>query len=249
MSTFIYIIIASIIESLVALTGILFLFIGYKKFKKYLPNLISFSVGTFLAVVFFELIPESVEIIGIDSASMYILAGFLFFFIFSKVLHWYHHHDGDCCDDEQIKSSGYLVLAGDFIHNFIDGIIIALAFMADFNIGIATTAAVLFHEFPQEASDFFVMVHAGFSKGRALFFNFLVSLSTIIGAVLTYFLANKMDGLIGPALAIVAGNFLYISASDLLPELTKDKKTLPLQVALILLGIIVIYLATGLIHE
>ncbi len=249
MSTFLYIVIASIAESLVALTGILFLFLGYEKFKKYLPYLISFSIGTFLAVVFFELIPESAEIIGIESASVYILTGFLFFFVFSRILHWYHHHDGDCCDESKIKPSGYLVLGGDFIHNFIDGIIIALAFMVDINIGIVTTVAVLCHEFPQEASDFFVMVHSGFSKGKALFFNFLVSLSTLVGAVLTYFLASKMDKLMGPALGIVAGNFLYLAASDLLPELNKDKKNILPQLFFVFLGVAVIYSVMALVHE
>lgn len=249
MSTFLYIIIASILESLVALTGILFLFIGYDRFKKYLPHLISFSIGTFLAVVFFELIPESSEMIGAELSSIYILIGFLFFFVFSKFLHWYHHHDGDCCPKTSLKTSGYLVLMGDFIHNFIDGIIIALAFIADFRIGIVTTVAVLFHEFPQEASDFFVMIHSGFSEGKALFFNFLVSLSTIIGAVLTYFLANKIDIIVGPALGLVAGNFLYISASDLLPELNKDHKNILHQLFFVFLGIFVIYLVTSLVHE
>lgn len=249
MSTFLYIITASILESLVALTGILFLFIGYDRFKKYLPHLISLSIGTFLAVVFFELIPESSEMIGAELSSIYILTGFLFFFVFSKVLHWYHHHDGDCCPKTSVKTSGYLVLMGDFIHNFIDGIIIALAFSADFRIGIVTTAAVLFHEFPQEASDFFVMIHSGFSEGKALFFNFLVSLSTIIGAVLTYFLANKMDIIIGPALGLVAGNFLYISASDLLPELNKDHKNISQQLFFVFLGILVIYLVMSFVHE
>lgn len=249
MSTFSYIIIASILESLVALTGILFLFLGYEKFKKYLPYLISFSVGTFLAVVFFELLPESIEMAGAELASLHVLIGFLFFFIFSRVLHWYHHHEEGCCDHEQIKVGGYLVLVGDLLHNFIDGIIIALAFMADFNIGVITTVAVLFHEFPQEASDFFVMVNSGFTKSKALLFNFLVSFSTIVGAVLAYFLANKMEILIGPALGIVAGNFLYIAASDLIPELSQNKKDIWKQLFFILLGVVIIYILSIFISE
>ncbi len=247
MNTFLYIISASVIESLVALIGILFLFVGYERFKKYLPYLVSFSVGTFLAVVFFELLPEAMEKTNSEITSFYILVGFLFFFLLSRFLRWYHHHEEDCHKHEEIKVGGHLVLVGDFIHNFIDGIIIALAFLVNIPVGIATTVAVLSHEFPQEASDFFILLNSGFSKGRALFFNFLVSLSTVVGAILTYFLASKVDKIIGPALGVVAGNFLYIAMADLIPELnhnhSKTTDTI-LQFIFIVLGVLLIYFIT-----
>jgi len=252
MSTFLYIIIASILESLVALIGILFLLFGYNRFKKYLHYLISFSVGTFLAVVFFELLPEAMEKTNIESASFYTLGGFLFFFLLSHFLRWYHHHEGDCCEHENIKVGGHLVLVGDLIHNFIDGIIIALAFLVSIPIGIATTIAVLSHEFPQEASDFFILINSGFSKGKALLLNFLVSLSTVFGAVLTYFTASEIDKIIGPALGIVAGNFLYIAMSDLIPELNNKHpkiKDVFFQFLFILFGILLIYLIMETIHH
>ncbi len=243
-----YIIIASFLESLVALTGILFLFFGYDFFKKYLHYLISFAVGTFLAVVFFELLPESIEKLGVDIASYFMLGGFLFFFLLSRFLHWYHHH-GECCSEHKDKKiSGYLVLTGDFVHNFIDGIIIALAFMADVRIGMVTTVAVLAHEFPQEASDFFILIKSGFSRKKALLMNFLVSISTLVGAVMTFFLASSFDKVIGPALGIVAGNFLYIATADLIPELNGHKKGSTItQAILIILGIALIYLISGLV--
>jgi zinc and cadmium transporter len=249
MSTFLYIITASILESLIALVGILFIFAGYERFKKYLPNLISFAVGTFLAVVFFELLPETLEGLESKIASIYILSGFLFFFVFSRFLHWYHHHDGCCENHNNRKVSGHLVLVGDFIHNFIDGIIISLAFIADVNIGIITTIAVLFHEFPQEVSDFFILLHSGFSKKKALILNFLVSFSTIVGAILTYFLVNKIEFLIAPAIGIVAGNFLYISASDLIPELNHKKEDTLKQLFFIILGIVIIFILGLFISE
>ncbi|MBU4480105.1 ZIP family metal transporter [Patescibacteria group bacterium] len=251
MSTLLYIITASILESLVSLTGIFFIFIGYSRFKHLLPNLLSFSVGTFLAVIFFEILPEAVELADMKIVSFFILFGFLFFFLFSRFLQWYHHHEGRCCEHESIKVGGYLVLAGDFVHNFIDGIIIALAFMADTRVGIVTTVAVLAHEFPQEASDFFVMLNSGFSKKKALFMNFLVSLSTLAGALLAYFLARNADILIGPALGIVAGNFLYLSMSDLIPELEsiKEKNGTAMQFLMIVLGIVLIYVMSTLIPE
>ena len=178
-----------------------------------------------------------------------------------RFLHWYHHHEGDCAKSEckqteidetrNFKTSGYLVLFGDFIHNFVDGIIIALAFMVDINIGVVTTIAVLFHEFPQEASDFFVMINSGFSKTKALIMNFFVSLSTIVGAMVTYFIAKDIDMIIAPALGIVAGNFLYIATSDLIPELSKGengKISIISQLVFMLIGITVIYLVVEFLH-
>lgn len=263
-----YIILASLSEMLVALTGILFLFIGSDRFKKYLPHFVSFSVGAFLSVIFLSILPEAIEKSSVDSALSYALAGFLFFFLLSRFLHWYHHHEGDenISDGNgaekninertnKIKSSGYLVLYGDILHNAIDGVIIALAFIADVNLGITTTVAVLFHEFPQEAVDFFVMIGSGFSRGKALFYNMLVSSSTLIVAVLVYFLAENVtniDKFIGPALGIVAGNFLYLAASDLIPELHERHKagasTLR-QFSLILFGVIVMYIVLTLIPK
>jgi len=150
------------------------------------------------------------------------------------------------------KSSGHLVLAGDFVHNFIDGILISLAFISDFQIGVATTVAVLSHEFPQEASDFFILINSGFTKTRALFFNFLVSLSTIVGAVITYFAISHIGKIIVPAMGIVAGNFLYIAMSDLIPELNaKERKTGDTlkQFILIVLGILTIFIIGTFIPE
>jgi len=247
-----YILIAAIIESLVSLAGILFIFLGYDNFKKYLPHLLSFSAGTFLAVIFFNILPEAIEKSDIETVSIFTLIGFLFFFLFARFLQWYHHHEGNCEEHEKIKVGGHLVLAGDFLHNFVDGVIIALAFLVDKNIGIVTTTAVLFHEFPQEISDFFVLINSGFSKGKAIFFNFLVSLSTILGALVAYFAAVNIDKIIGPALGIVAGNFLYISMSDLIPELNASKKEgngTVKQFFFIVMGILVIYLVTSLIPE
>jgi len=262
-----YIILATLSEILVAFTGIFFIFLSHEKFKKYLQHFISFSVGTFLAVIFLNILPEAIHESSADVALTYTLVGFLFFFILSRFLHWYHYHE----EDEHslvggeaghshsvephidIKSTGYLVLAGDIVHNAIDGAVIALAFIADVNIGIATTIAVLFHELPQEAADFIVLLHAGFSRLKALFFNFLVSLSTLIVAVITYFIAVDFDRVLGPALGLVAGNFLYIAASDLIPELHARHRGGTVstfrQFSIILLGVFVMYLIITLIPE
>jgi zinc and cadmium transporter len=266
--TLIYIIIASLAESFVALTGIFFVFLSYNKLKKYLPYFISFSIGTFLGVIFLNILPEAIEKSSVDVAFSFTLAGFLFFFLLSRFLHWYHHHHENGNGSKEIehhigdeahpkitsnKATGYLVLAGDAVHNFIDGVIITFAFLADFNIGLVTTIAVLMHEFPQEAADFFVLLNSGFSKMRALLLNFTVAFTTLIGALLTYFFVANFDKVVGPALGIVAGNFLYISASDLVPELAhmggaRGLNTI-IQFLLILFGILVIYAIITIIPE
>lgn len=250
-----YIIIASILESLVSLVGVIFLFFGFERLKSYIQYFISFSVGTFLGVIFFDILPEALEISEVQTVFLFVIVGFLFFFLLSRILNIYHaHHEDDLiCHDHYKKTSGYKVLIGDVIHNFIDGVIIALAFLADFQLGILTTIAVLLHEFPQEASDFFVLINSGFSKGKALLSNFLISFSTILGAILTYFFANNLEGIIGPALGLVAGNFLYIAASDLVPELHegyREKGTSTIgQFILIILGVWLIYYINSLLSS
>jgi len=241
-----WILVASILESLVALIGQVAVFVFSDKIKKYIQYFISFAVGTMLAVVFLNIIPEAAGMIDVKSLMSYVLIGFLFFFLLARFLFWYHCHNNKC--EVHKSASGTMVLASDAIHNFIDGIIIALAFIADFRLGVVTTAAVLVHEAPMEMSDFFVLLHSGYSKQKALVYNFLVALTTPIGAVLTYFFASGINGFIGPALGIVAGNFLYIAASDLIPELHAGHRrgtTTLWQFSLILLGILAIY-AVGL---
>ncbi len=264
-----YIILASLAEMLVALVGIFFVFLGSDKLKKYIAYFISFAVGTLLAVIFLSILPEAVSQTPADVVFAYTLLGFLSFFLLSRVLRWYHHHheNGVTCDHDgepagcisleesekrTNKSTGYLVLIGDLAHNAIDGVIITLAFLADVKVGIATTIAVLFHELPQEIADFFILINAGFSKKKALLLNLLSSSTTIIVAVLTYFIAVDATKAIGPALGLVAGNFLYIAASDLIPELHEWNKkggSTVRQFSLILLGVAVMYLVLVLIPE
>ncbi len=242
-----HIIFASLIEMSVAFVGVLFFLRSTDKLLKHTHILLSVAVGAFLGVVFFDLLPESIEMAG-DSAFLFVLLGFLLFFILSRTLTWYHHHHSDeeyTHNDNHGKPRATMVLAGDALHNFIDGALIAFAFMANPALGVATTLAVLIHEFPQELADFFVLLSSGFSKKRALALNFLASVPTLIGALLAYFLGTHIEGLLGPALAITAGNFIYLAASDILPELshnhgTSAKKTFR-QILAVLLGIAAIW--------
>lgn len=262
---FISIVIATLAEMLVALAGMFFVFMSAEKLRKYLPHFISLSVGAFLGVIFLDLLPEAIHESSTEVALSYTLIGFLFFFLLSRFLHWYHHHHED--EDNEVihhtselhpkmatkKSTGYLVLAGDSVHNTVDGVVIALAFIADFNVGVVTTIAVLFHEFPQEVADFFILLNSGFSKVKALMLNLAVSSTTLIAAVVTYFIAVDFDKIIGPALAIVAGNFLYIAAADLIPELHERHRagtgSTFRQFSLIALGVLIMFVIISLMPE
>ena len=200
-------------------------------------------MGTFLGVVFFDLLPEAIELTEHEQGPLWVLGGFLTFYLLSRFLFWYHHHEDEHCDHEYSKESGVMILSADFVHNFVDGILIAAAFMADTHLGIVTTIAVLLHEFPQEMSDFFVLIRAGMSKTKALLLNFLVSISTLAGALIAYFALSSIEFAIGPLLGIAAGNFLYIAASDLLPSLhaKENKSRRAIQVILLFVGLGVMF--------
>ncbi len=176
---------------------------------------VAFAVGALLSVSLLELIPEAIELSSTDLVFPFVLVGIVLFFVLEKFLFWYHCHGGEC----PAHTYTYLVLWGDFLHNFLDGIIIAFAFLADIRLGIFTAIAVIFHEIPQEIGDFGLLVHGGMPRRRALFYNFLVALSVIPGALLTYALGARLEPFLPVALAIVAGNFIYLATGDLIPEL------------------------------
>lgn len=232
---------ASVAESIVSLIGRSIVFLGEKRLKRLTHYFVSLAVGTLLGAIFLEILPEALRLSAVGTVFLWVLFGFLFFFVLERVLLYYHCHEGTC----NVHAAGYLILFGDAVHNFIDGVIIALAFFADLRLGILTSIAVLLHEVPQEIGDFLVLLHSGFTKERALLYNFLVATATIFGAVFTYLAASRLqiELFIGPALGVVAGNFLYIAASDLIPGLHvhREKRiTLLYHVLLIVLGILLI---------
>ncbi len=215
MTPLVSILLASFVESIVSFTGGALAIFGVERIKRFTHFVVSFAVGALLGVSLLELIPEAIEMAGGASVFPWVLGGIIFFFIVEKFFSWYHHHG----HEDEVRPYAYLILWGDFLHNFIDGVILALAFLADPKLGVITTLAVVLHEIPQEIGDFGVLMHAGFSPLRALFYNFLVSLSTIFGALLTYFLGAGLSPALPFALAFIAGNFLYLASTDLIPEL------------------------------
>lgn len=220
MPLFATIILAALAESIVSFSGAALVIFKEEKVRRAAHFIVSFAVGALLGVSFLELLPEAIEMSSVGAILPWTLVGIILFFILEKFLFWYHCHDGNC----PAHPYTYLILWGDFIHNFIDGIILALAFLADIKLGVLTTIAVIVHELPQEIGDFGTLVHGGFSRRRALKYNFLVSLSTIVGASLTYAFGGFLEPFLPFALALVAGNFIYIASSDLIPELHESTK-------------------------
>lgn len=212
------IILATLVNSLISLVGIFSLWMKEKLFKKILMSLVALSAGALLSGAFFHLIPESLEHLTSTAVFTYVLIGFIIFFLMEKFLYWHHCHKGKC----DVHPVSYLILFGDGIHNFIDGVIIAISFIVSIPFGIVTTLLIIGHEIPQELGDFGVLVHGGFGKVKALIYNLIAQLTCVIGGIIGYFLSNSIEGIIPFILPFAAGGFIYISASDLVPELHKE---------------------------
>lgn len=207
-----------IIVSLISFVGVFFLALKEKILNKILLWLVALSVGALLGGAFLHLLPESVEQTKTGYIGILFLAGIIIFFIMEKFLHWRHCHSGKC----NVHPFAYTILFGDGLHNFIDGIIIAAAYLTNLNLGIATTLAIIIHEIPQEIGDFGVLIYGGFKKGKALLYNFLSALIAVVGALVAYFMHNSLNTTF--LLPIAAGGFIYIAMTDLIPELHKKSK-------------------------
>jgi zinc and cadmium transporter len=249
----------------------IFLLLPEKHRRKVLPHGISFAIGALLAVAFWGLIPEAFEHAKpeqIQTLSGTILAGILGFFVLEKLLIWRHCHSGECeahGDDEHqhpehnhghshghnAKTAGAFIILGDSIHNFVDGVLIGAAFLMDVQLGIVTSLAVATHEIPQEVGDFAILLQSGYSQRKALFYNVLASLTTVIGGVLAYFSLDSLHDSLPYFLALAASSFIYIAVADLIPSLHKktDMKTSLQQIMLIGAGVALICTLHNIAHH
>jgi len=215
-------IIAALIVGLLSFSGALSLVIKEKWLHKILIYLVAFSAGSMIGAAFFHLLPEVLNNSDTLQIFVYALFGFSLFFILERILRWHHCHDGKCETHEHL---GWMNLIGDGVHNLIDGMVIFAAFLGGPALGIPVTLSIVLHEVPQELGDFGVLIYSGFSKKRALLYNFLSALVAIIGVVLAYFLYAIDASVLNFLLPFAAGGFIYIAASDLIPEIHKDEKT------------------------
>ena len=237
-----YSLVSVFVVSLISLIGILTISINVKKLRKFLIYMVSFSAGALLGDAFIHLLPESVEQFGFGiNTSFYVLAGILVFFVSEKIVKWRHCHMH--YHDDHVHSFAVMNLIGDGFHNFIDGLIIAASYLVSIPVGIASTLAVAFHEIPQEIGDFGVLLHGGYSKKKALLFNFLTALTAILGAIVALLMSNYFENVTMFLIPFAAGGFIYIAGADLIPELHKEVKVRKsfLQLLSIVLGIAVMY--------
>ncbi|MCX8190119.1 MAG: ZIP family metal transporter [Candidatus Diapherotrites archaeon] len=213
----VWILVATALNSFLALIGGISLLIKKAHFEKLIFVMISFSAGALLSGAFLHLIPEALESIEKDLLFIIVFVGFCSFFLIERFLHWHHCHEGHC----KVHPISWLITIGDTIHNFVDGTIITASFLVSIPFGFLTTALIIAHELPQELGDFAILVHSGVKKRRALLMNFISQTACIFGALLSYFLLISND-LTVFLLPFAAGGFIYISASDLIPELHRE---------------------------
>lgn len=225
--------------SLISVLGVVFLY-GKTWAQKFVDFAVSFAIGAILANVFLHLFEEAAESYSI-LFGIFVLIGILCFFIFEKYLFWHHCHKLEN-HDHCIKPVGYLTLFADGIHNIFDGFLIATAYSINVSAGFATTIAVILHELPQEIGELGLLIASGFKKGKAVLYNFVSSLLIFVGVGLFYLLSTNFANIQPYLIAFVAGNFLYIAMSDLIPMLHEEKKLSKsiLQPGFIILGIVLI---------
>jgi len=232
-----------------AALALVLLWIPEQRAARLLPHLVSFATGALLGAALLALLPEAIAGAGVAGAhaiGLMLVGGLGVFFVIEKLVLWWHSEEGHEGHDHGLhdhgrreRASGVLVLVGDSVHNALDGVLIAAAFLTSRPLGLVTTLAVAAHEIPHRVGDFAVLVQAGFSRPRALLLNLATGLAAVIGAAAAYFGLQRSLGLLPYALAFAAAGFLYIAVAGLIPGLHRraDPGTSALQVVLIALGV------------
>ena len=213
-----YILLATFIVSLFSFVGVLSLALKDKILNKILLVLIGLSAGALMGGALLHLLPEAVEKSNKLDVYLLVLVGFILFFLIEKVLHWRHCHKEHC----DVHTFHYMNLVGDSIHNFIDGLIMAASYVVSLPLGVTTTIAIATHEIPQEIGDFGVLLYGGFSKRKAILLNFVVALTAVFGGIVGFFISSLVEDIELYILPFAAGGFIYIAATDLVPEIRKE---------------------------
>jgi len=231
---------------------------------EWVPVMVSYAIGALLGAAFLEILPHALEEAGsMEALSATVLGGIMAFFILEKLVLWRHCHTEHCeahgadaftqqhSHEHDHGRSGMMITVGDTVHNFVDGVMIAAAFLVDFKLGVVTAFAIAAHEVPQELGDFLILLHSGYSKRQALMLNLLSSLAMMVGALLGYFLLAPMQWILPYMLAIAASGMIYVAVADLIPGLHKRVELIHTgqQALLIGLGIFTVWAAGTLAHE
>jgi len=238
--------------------AVVFLWVSEERSARILPHFLSFATGALLGAALLALLPEAIEGAGVAGAHALgwsLVLGLGVFFVIEKLVLWWHTHahekEGRPHEHGRDHASGVLVLVGDSLHNTLDGVLIAAAFLTDVSLGFVTTFAVAAHEIPHRVGDFAILVHAGWTRKRALVLNLATGLASVVGAIVAYFALQRALGFLPLALAFAASGFLYIAVAGLIPGLhrSSDPRTSLTQVGLITAGILVIAVAERLTHS
>lgn len=255
MNIFSYIIIFTLIGSVISLIGGILLLLKEKFALKISHFLTSFAAGALLATAFFDLLPEAqehMEELGVEiNIPLWTLLGILGFFLLERFIHHHHDHTGHSTeengpvDHSSKKSIIPLVIIGDTLHNFTDGVAIAATFLINIPLGVVTSLAVAAHEIPQEIGDFGLMLHKGMNRKKVLLINLFSSLAAMAGAFLTYIYKDQIEGLLPIVLAVTSGFFIYIALTNLIPEIhNKDNQKIAFwETVMLLIGVAVVYFA------
>ncbi|ADL56110.1 zinc/iron permease [Gallionella capsiferriformans ES-2] len=248
MSVLLWIIAASLVGGMLSVTCAALFALNAR--AHWVNGLVSYAIGALLGAVFLDILPEAIKLTTNPAVlSGTVLAGILLFFTLEKLLLWRHCHHDHCEVHEPHEPpvhgrSGTMIMVGDTFHNFVDGIIIAAAFMTDVQLGLVTALAIIAHEIPQEVGDFMILLHSGYSRAQALALNLVSSLATLVGGVLAYFALQSMQGAVPTLLALAAASMIYVAVADLIPGLhqrTRLRDTVE-QVSLIVAGVSSIFL-------
>jgi len=250
MSDILILILAVTAGSLLSLVGGIYLLYGKWKTDKIQRVAVPFAAGALLAAAFLDLLPEAIEVANPQKVGLTVLIGFIGFFILERSLGWFHHHHEDEKGGNR-KSTASLIVIGDTMHNFIDGLAIGAAFLVNPSVGIVTTIAIAAHELPQEIGDFGLMISKGMKRKRVLWVNIISSFATLTGALIVYSLGDVFASSIGILLAVTAGFFIYIAASDIIPTIHAEPKkaVANIQTAVLVFGVVFVGLASNYIHS
>lgn len=260
MSVLLWILVFSAIGGVLSvLAASVFLLLSNSFRERLLPSMVSFAIGALLGAAFLAILPHALESPSVSGAHTImgtVLIGILIFFLLEKLVLWRHCHTHACethTPDPQhghASAAGHLILLGDSIHNFVDGVLIAAAFLTDIHLGIITSLAVAAHEIPQELGDFAILLHSGFSRRKALLFNLLSGMTTVVGGLLAYFFLSGAQQAIPFVLALAASSFIYIAVADLIPGLHKrlEFEVTLRQGVMISTGVGLIYFTHSMLH-
>lgn len=243
MFIWVYSLLSVTIVSLLSLLGVFTLGIKEKSLNKILIYFVSFSAGALLGDAFIHLIPEVFRMGTTAYTSLYFLTGIFVSFLIEKIIYWKENHTSTILGGSRVKSFVYMILYGDGVHNFIDGLAIGASFLVSVPVGIATSIAIILHEIPHEIGDFAALLHGGLNRNKAIYYNFVSALTAILGTIFALSLNQRIVGVNKFLIPFAAANLIYIAGTNLIPEIHKevDLKKSAIQIFTFVLGIGIMY--------